>query len=174
MLNVKRSPCILLGAGLRQYEMWCRKRETSILRRDPISVHLIHTFFPRQFYDHLSFLILQRPKSWHNQKTVPLIAGGTITRSGGHAQHLHVPGAAISGAFDFFQALLDEERNSPERALGGEDGTGWNKEVVVVELGGEGGQLALRSNVALGAAASDTSMQIDAEADKENRRENAL
>ena len=85
-----------------------------------------------------------------------------------------MPGAAISGAFDFFQALLDEERNSPERALGGEDGTGWNKEVVVVELGGEGGQLALRSNVALGAAASDTSMQIDAEADKENRRENAL
>lgn len=142
--------------------------------RDPICVHLIPTLFPSQFYDQLSCLILQRPKSWHNQKTVPSIAGGTITRSGGHPQHLHVPGAAISVAFDFFQSLLDEERNSPEQVRVGEEGAGCNGEVVVVKLGGEGGLLAPRSKLALGAAASNTSKQIDADADKENRRENAL
>jgi len=43
-----------------------------------------------------------------------VIRGGTLNRSGGHHQHLNVPGAAISGVFDFFQQLQAMETRSFE------------------------------------------------------------
>lgn len=44
------------------------------------------------------------PKPWHTK--APVVAAGCLCRSGGHTDHLHVPAAAMSAAFDFLNSTL--------------------------------------------------------------------
>jgi hypothetical protein len=65
-----------------------------------------------------------------------VIASGTPVRSGGHTHHLDVPGAAISGAFDFFRSLLDREATETRCVLH-QEREGYDAQQVGVSGGGE-------------------------------------